>query len=71
MRNVSVKDLALMLEHVVLSMNVPGIEIFSQPVDLQMNPTYQDYIFHPMDLGTIKKKVRALLTTFLKLKRFR
>ena len=49
-----------MLENVVLSINVPGIEIFSQPVDLQMNPTYQDYIFHPMDLGTIKQKVRVM-----------
>ena len=53
-----------MLENVVLSINVPGIEIFSQPVDLQINPTYQDYIFHPMDLGTIKQKVIMLISTF-------
>ena len=46
-----------MLDQVVSEINVPGVEIFRHPVDLVMNPTYADYIFHPMDLGTIKEKV--------------
>ena len=58
MKNVSASDLAMMLEHVVVNINMLGIEIFSAPVDTGMNPTYQDYIFHPMDLGTIKAKIK-------------
>ena len=58
MKNVSASDLAMMLEHVVVNINMLGIEIFSAPVDTEMNPTYQDYIFHPMDLGTIKAKIK-------------
>ena len=50
-------DLAKMLNQVVSEISVPGVEIFRHPVDVIMNPTYPDYIFHPMDLGTIKEKV--------------
>ena len=47
-----------MLKNAVETIRPPGVEIFMSPVDTVMNPNYIDYIFHPMDLGTISQKVR-------------
>ena len=52
-----VTDLSLMLKNAVETIRPPGVEIFMSPVDTVMNPNYIDYIFHPMDLGTISQKV--------------
>ena len=45
-----------MLKYAVENIRPPHVDQFSQPVDIVANKTYPDYIFHPMDLGTIKKK---------------
>lgn len=45
-----------MLKNAVETIRPPGVEIFMSPVDTVMNPNYIDYIFHPMDLGTISQK---------------
>ena len=50
-----------MLKNAVETIRPPGVEIFMSPVDTVMNPNYIDYIFHPMDLGTISQKVRRFL----------
>lgn len=50
-----------MLKNAVETIRPPGVEIFMSPVDTVMNPNYIDYIFHPMDLGTISQKVRPFL----------
>ena len=49
-----------MLKNAVETIRPPGVEIFMSPVDTVMNPNYIDYIFHPMDLGTISQKVSSL-----------
>ena len=54
---INVTDLSLMLKNAVETIRPPGVEIFMSPVDTVMNPNYIDYIFHPMDLGTISQKV--------------
>jgi hypothetical protein len=46
-----------MLKNAVETIRPPGVEIFMSPVDTVMNPNYIDYIFHPMDLGTISQKI--------------
>ena len=57
---INVTDLSLMLKNAVETIRPPGVEIFMSPVDTVMNPNYIDYIFHPMDLGTISQKVSLL-----------
>ena len=45
-----------MLKNAVDNIRPPGVEAFLVPVDTKANPEYPDYIFHPMDLGTVAKK---------------
>ena len=51
------KDLSLMLKNAVDQIRPQGVELFLVPVDTNQNPEYPDYIFRPMDLGTVAKKV--------------
>ena len=46
-----------MLKNAVEQIRPSGVELFLTPVDTVQNPEYPDYIYHPMDLGTVLKKV--------------
>ena len=46
-----------MLKNAVDQIRPQGVELFLVPVDTNQNPEYPDYIFRPMDLGTVAKKV--------------